>query len=520
MKNLLSILICGIIALFSSTISATNIEIVIEEYSPGTNNPMEKITKNNLVIEFLQGSGTEAPTMKGQGYTTFNKGNEIIFTYSKGIIKSLNITYYSSSKTSNCTVSTGTYSESDNLGKWTDINTSSATITSQKSGYITKISAVVEQITYTDTPTLEIIAGNVDDEGLFESPITVRLTPAENTTVAYTLYDINNEIIEEASIQTVKEFELSATTTIEAVASAEGCTDSKISATYIYSPLTVGSIAEFLIYAPHRKTETEGTTVITPNEPFTIDTPLYIIAQKGEFLFVTDKADGSETCLLITLSGNVADDSTYNRGDYLANGVKGYYAEKSGIVPTLLINSYNSENENHSDDSNCSISDPESAGIVTPIKEYTFNEIAEELSTGLENNLHRYISIKCVKFDSETLTISAQPTPQEMQSLENSQTPIETIQLSECLMNLSDKDNEYYSMEGIIVADETTGTLQIAPSYFVIATEIKEIEKHCNISESVEYYDINGIKLESVDAHRGLLIKRMIDGTYQLVYLK
>ena len=287
----------------------------------------------------------------------------------------------------------------------------------------------------------------------------------------------------------------------------------------------ISSIEEFRTYGPQEESVlSEGGELAEKKETFTFECPLYVVAQRGERLFVTDQSDNFHNGLLIMLKGNAAEDKSFGRGDIIPAGAKGYYVNSKGLVPQLCIDQYDAALDGNTADAQCYLPDIDGTIVIAPL-----NVNVEDVLLVKTDNDYRYMSkFICASyswFDLENMTISVpveDGTSPESYLLKRVLTAGDvTVDILNLFKIELPSQSGLASITGIIDYSEERGDVVYIPLSFGIATSVEGIEiadeikvegRNIIVSEGTEVYTLSGIKTEPRNLASGIYIVRTSAG--------
>ena len=369
-----------------------------------------------------------------------------------------------------------------------------------------------------DKPVITVVEGIADAKNRFSEPIKVAVECATPDAVVEYRFDETSEWIAYAEPITIDK-----TTSIYAKASLSELTEETFAQFTLFKS-QIASIEELRTFGPQEESVlSEEGELTEKKETFTFDCPLYVVAQKGERLFVTDQSDNFYNGLLIMLKGNAADDKSFGRGDIIPAGVKGYYANIKGLVPQLCIDQYDATLEGNTADAQCYLPETDGTVVIAPL-----NVNVEDVLLVETDNDYRYMSkFICASyswFDLENMTISI---PVEDGTLSESYLPKRVLTAGDVtvdILNLFEielpSQSGLASITGVLDYSVERGAVVYMPLSFGIATSVENIERadairvegrSLIVPDGAVVYNLSGIKVNPNNLAPGIYIVRHAD---------
>ena len=370
-----------------------------------------------------------------------------------------------------------------------------------------------------DKPVITVVEGMTDAKNRFDEPIKVAVECATPEAVVEYRFDEVSEWIAYTEPITIDK-----TTTVYARASLSDLIEETF-AQYTLFKSKISSIEEFRTYGPQEESVlSEGGELAEKKETFTFECPLYVVAQRGERLFVTDQSDNFHNGLLIMLKGNAAEDKSFGRGDIIPAGAKGYYVNSKGLVPQLCIDQYDAALEGNTADAQCYLPDTDGTIVIAPL-----NVNVEDVLLVKTDNDYRYMSkFICASyswFDLEKMTISV---PVEDGTSPGSYLPKRVLTAGDVTVDILNlfkielpSQSGLASITGILDYSEERGDVVYIPLSFGIATSVEGIEiadeikvegRNIIVSEGTDVFTLSGIKTEPKYLAPGIYIERTSAG--------
>ena len=370
-----------------------------------------------------------------------------------------------------------------------------------------------------DKPVITVVEGMTDAKNRFDEPIKVAVECATPEALVEYRFDDASEWIAYTEPITIDK-----TTTVYARASLSDLIEETF-AQYTLFKSKISSIEEFRTYGPQEESVlSQDGELAEKKETFTFECPLYVVAQRGERLFVTDQSDNFHNGLLIMLKGNAAEDKSFGRGDIIPAGAKGYYVNSKGLVPQLCIDQYDATLEGNTADAQCYLPDIDGTIVIAPL-----NVNVEDVLLVKTDNDYRYMSkFICASyswFDLENMTISV---PVEDGTSPGSYLPKRVLTAGDVTVDILNlfkielpSQSGLASITGILDYSEERGDVVYIPLSFGIATSVEGIEiaddirvegRNIIVSEGTDVFTLSGIKTEPKNLAPGIYIVRTSAG--------
>lgn len=366
-----------------------------------------------------------------------------------------------------------------------------------------------------EMPEFNVVEGTIDEKNRFDESVKISLDCA--TVGALVEYKLSEE---DEWVAYSEPLVIDQTTTIFMRASKDE-TIVETSVTFTYFKQYVSSIEEFKYFGPIDASLCDESNLLsTKNTAFTITSPLYVIAQKGERLFVTDNTDSFDNCLLIILKGNEETDKSFNRGNVIPAGTKGYYVNPRGIVPQLFIDNYDASCEGNTADTQCCLPEVEGTVVVTPLN-VNVEDVLLVKTDGDYRFMSKFICASYSWFELENMTISV---PVEESVPSDDYAPQRALAAGDVTVDIVNlfqielpSQSGLASITGILDYSEENNDVVYIPLSFGIATSVDSLEiadeikvegSNLIVPEGAEVYTIDGINIKPNNLAPGIYIVR------------
>lgn len=423
------------------------------------------------------------------------------------------------SANSSCTMthltdnSVNIYFVGDYTHNWMRWNSSSSLFScysdGQKSIYLYK---EVSQVVLPE-PVISVVDGIVDESNRFVETLTVSIDCALSGAKLQYRFGDADEWVDYVAPLTITE------TTILCAKSSYGGESKEVSVEFALINTDVASIAEFKEKGVNYEVLLIGDQLTTTDFALRFTSPLYVIAQEGERMFVTDRHDNSGSYMIVELSGNADNGKRYSRGEIIPAGLKGYYVRRNPNVPKLFINQFDETQPSYSADAQCVVPDVSGTVSLSPV-DIGIEGVLQMVAQSDYSQVAKLICLPYVWVDLDAMQLSL-PIDRETveQPASNRELGAGDAVLPLCnLFGISlPSVGGVQSVVGVLdYSSEANEVLRFDVLSFGIATGIDDVissdskvyVKNGNIvaPEGAKIYDMNGVYVKSDDLLPGLYI--------------
>ena len=366
-----------------------------------------------------------------------------------------------------------------------------------------------------DKPVITVVDGVADEKNRFAEPIKVAVECATPEAVVEYRFDEASEWI-----AYTEPIAIDKTTAIYARTTLSEMTEETFTLFTLFKS-KISSIEEFRTFGPQEESElSQDGELAEKKETFTFDCPLYVVAQKGERLFVVDQSGNFHDGLLIMLKGNDAEDNSFGRGDIIPAGAKGYYVNPKDFIPQLYIDQYDATLDGNTADAQCYLPDTDGTIVIAPLN-VNVEDVLLVKTDGDYRFMSKFICASYSWFDLENMTISV---PVEDGTSPESYLPKRVLTAGDVTVDILNllkielpSQSGLASITGILDYSEERADVVYIPLSFGIATSVENIEiandirvegRNLIVPEGAEIYTLNGIKTEPRNLVPGIYIVR------------
>ena len=366
-----------------------------------------------------------------------------------------------------------------------------------------------------DKPIITVVEGIADAKNRFDEPIKVAVECATPEAVVEYRFDEISEWI-----AYTEPIIIDKTTTIYARVSLSELTEETFTLFTLFKS-KISSIEEFRTFGPQEESMfSEDGDLAEKKETFTFECPLYVVAQRGERLFVVDQSGNFHDGLQIILKGNDAEDKSFERGDIIPSGAKGYYVNPKGFIPKLYIDQYDATLEGNTADAQCYLPDTDGTIVIAPLN-VNVEDVLLVKTDGDYRFMSKFICASYSWFDLENMTISV---PVEDETSSEVFMPKRVLTAGDVTVDILNllkielpSQSGLASITGILDYSEERDDVVYIPLSFGIATSVENIEttddirvegRNLIVPQGAEVYTLNGIRIAPNDLAPGIYIIR------------